>query len=145
MIETKKHSNVCFLMSARKLFFLSWLLSFYFRRNVCNSSYYNWHKLFHSLKFAHRNHLSTPPSKRTSKLSLKVLFFKASPQSDGHICAGPLMEQIPLNKPLSTLLQSFINGSIHFSYTRWLVSPSQLTILPKIYLAIASNVFGKFT
>ena len=29
---------------------------------------------------------------KASKLSLKVLFFKAFPQSDGLICAGPLME-----------------------------------------------------
>ena len=51
----------------------------------------------------------------------------------------------PLNEPLSSLSQFFIDGSIHLSHTKWLVSPSQLTILPKIYLAITSNIFGKFT
>ena len=40
---------------------------------------------------------------------------------------------------------SFIHGSFHLSHTKWLVSPSQLTILPKIYLAIASKMFDKFT
>ena len=44
-----------------------------------------------------------------------------------------------------SLSQSFTDGSIHLSHTNWLVSPSQLTVFPKIYLAIASNMFGKFT
>ena len=65
--------------------------------------YYNWHKLLYSLKFMHRNHLSTPPSKKLSKHSWKVLFLKASPQPDGLICTGPLMEQICLNEPQSSL------------------------------------------
>ena len=40
---------------------------------------------------------------KTSKISLKDLFYKDSPESDGLICAGPLIEYIPFNEPLSSL------------------------------------------
>ena len=59
-----------------------------------------------------RNHLSTPPSK-TSKISLKDLFYKDSPESDGLICAGPLIEYIPFNEPLSSLPLLMVQSTCH--------------------------------
>ena len=76
--------------------------------------------------------------RKNSKLSLKVLFFKAFLQSDG-------LMVFSLNESLSSLSKSFIYSSIQLSHSKWLVSPSQLTILPKIYLSIISNIFGEFT
>ena len=185
-MKRKKKSNVCFLMSDKKLFFLCGCChsifatitaskesvfgvslriqsecgkmqenadqnnskyELFYAEDVCNNSYYNWHKLFYSLNFLHRNRLFTPPLK-TSKLSLKVLFFKAAPQSDGLICAGHLMEKIPFNQPRSSLWQSFTGCSIHVQFSHiespWCFLPIWHFLIKYILLSLQMYLVNSY-
>ena len=85
----------------------------------------------------------SPPSEKTNLKNPSLIKVKASP----NIMVLSVLELwrniLLLTNFFSSL--SFIHGSFHLSHTKWLVSPSQLTILPKIYLAIASKMFDKFT
>ena len=118
-----------------------------FTQRMFVTSYYNWHKLFYSLNFLHRNRLFTPPLK-TSKLSLKVLFFKAAPQSDGLICAGHLMEKIPFNQPRSSLWQSFTGCSIHVQFSHiespWCFLPIWHFLIKYILLSLQMYLVNSY-